>query len=508
MALKSYRVTRKEIMDYYNPKVSAYQRMVNSINAGWYGQIIQRYSNTEILETYYNEYSYNLGQMVVYNPTTGQEYVDIEAGPAFWSVSSLDGLAFLNGTYDIDGLRKLKYCNNCTDGNGLPYNTVNNFRQRFTQLSSLVFGNELYDGFLFYDLDQPTYTNVYPSVKVDDGVNITYFFRTIYGVDQTLSKMSENTGQPEIAIEVSITTAPLIKPQEGQNSVITSCCEGTSYVISGQRTIGTILYNDSLPESYCWYVESLTNQPTTLPPTITFTSGGRSCGFCTKTNGCPPICEPISMAYSTDPVLVCSQSFSDYFIAWNVSKLYNFEDCGGISPSIGYYYDGKTILFWDGNSIQDYGECLTCESVRYSYSPLDGLAACYAFPTFYDWDSTNGILYNEGGCGSSIASTGYYSDGTSYFIWDGVRFRRLGLCNPNYVLEYCCTGEQRIFDSGNKALGVGTVIYFLADDTNYQVPCWRVVSESDAEPTITGFINGNYFSDCPSCISSTGILCP
>jgi hypothetical protein len=320
--------------------------------------------------------------------------------------------------------------------------------------------------------------------------------------------MSENTGQPEIAIEVSITTAPLIKPQEGQNSVITSCCEGTSYVISGQRTIGTILYNDSLPESYCWYVESLTNQPTTLPPTITFQSGGRSCSFCTKTYGCPPICEIISLAYSTDPVLVCSQSFFNYFIAWNVGKLYNFEDCGGISPSIGYYYDGKWIYYWNGNEIVDYGPCLTCEPVRYSYSPSNGLAACNAEPIFYDWDSTNGILYNEGGCGSSIASTGYYSDRTSYFLWDGVRFKRLGLCSPRYVLEYCCTGEQRIFDSRGKALGVGTVIYFLADDTNYQVPCWRVVSESDAEPTITGFINGNYFSDCPSCISSTGILCP
>jgi len=348
MALKSLRVTRKEINDYYSPKVSAYQRMINSINAGWYGQIIQRYLNTEILETYYNEYSYNLGQMVVYNATTGQEYIESEAGPAFWNVSSLEGLAFLNGTYEISGLRKLKYCNGCTDGNGLPFNTINNFQQRFTQLSSLVFGYGLYDGFLFYDLDQPRYTNVYPSVKVDDGVNMTYYFRTIDGIDQTLAKMSENTGQPEIAIEASITTAPLVKPQIGQNSVITSCCEGTSYIISGQQTIGTILYNDSLPESYCWYVESLTDLTPTLPPTITFTSGGRSCGFCTKTNGCPPSCEQISLSYSTNVNLVCSQSFSDYLIDWGTGKLYNFEDCGGTSPVSGYYYDGRSVLFWDG----------------------------------------------------------------------------------------------------------------------------------------------------------------
>ncbi len=213
MALQSLRVTKKELNDYYNPKVSDYQRMVNSINISGYGQIIQRYLNQEVLETYYNEYSYGLGQMVVFNSTTGQVFIESEAGPAFWNVSSLDGLAFLNGTYEIDGLRKLKYCNNCTDANGLGYNTVNNFQQRFTQLNSLVNTYGLYDGFLFYDLDQPRYTNVYPSIKYDDGVNITYYFKTIDGTDKNLEQISEITGKPQETIELSITTAPVnVKP--------------------------------------------------------------------------------------------------------------------------------------------------------------------------------------------------------------------------------------------------------------------------------------------------------
>ncbi len=356
MPLKSLRVTRKEINDYYNPKTFAYQRMVNSISAIGYGQIIQKYSDIGVLETYFHEWSYNFNDMAVYNQTTGQVAIQSEAGPSFWGVSSSEGLAFLNGTYDISGLRKLKYCNDCTDGNGLPYDTMNNFQQRFSQLSSLVFGYGLYDGFLFYDLDQPRYTNVYPSVKVDDGVNVTYLFKTINGTDESLENISNITGKSPIAIEASITTAPLIKPQEGQNSVITSCCEGTSYVISGQQTIGTILYNDSLPESYCWYVESLTSQSATLPPT-TFQSGGRSCGFCTKTYGCPPICEQVSMSYSTDVNLVCSQSFNDYLLASNVGKLYNLEDCGGTSPASGYYYDGKMVYYWDGITFSDYGPC-------------------------------------------------------------------------------------------------------------------------------------------------------
>jgi len=400
MALKSLRVTKKEIIDYYNPKVSAYQRMINSIGVVGYGQIIQRYLNTEILETYYNEYSYDLGQMVVFNSTTGLVFIESEAGPAFWNVSSLEGLAFLNGTYEINGLRKLKYCNGCGDGNGLPYDTVNNFKQRFNQLSSLVFGYGLYDGFLFYDLDQPRYTNVYPSVKVDDGVNITYYFKTIDGQDQTLAKMSETTGQPEIAIEASITTAPLVKPQIGQNSVITSCCEESiSYVISGQYTIGNILYTENglAIQSYCWFVESLTNNAPTLGGEFIFTSGGRSCGFCTKTNGCPPSCEQISLSYSTNVNLVCSQSFSDYLIDWSTGKLYNFEDCGGTSPVSGYYYDGKSVLFWDGLSISEYGRCPSSPSY-FDLVDIFGDAASG------NWSYTNSALLQtwSSGAGNSF----------------------------------------------------------------------------------------------------------
>jgi hypothetical protein len=356
MALKSLRVTKKEIIDYYNPKVSAYQRMVNSINAGWYGQIIQRYSNSEILETYYNEYSYDFGEMVVYNATTGQAYVESEAGPAFWNVSSLDGLEFLSGTYDISGLRKLKYCNNCSDGNGLPYDTVNNFQQRFTQLSSLVSNYGLYEGFLFYDLDQPAYTNVYPSVKYDDGVNMTYYFKTINGEDRTLAKMSEETGQPEIAIEASITTAPVVKPQVGSNTVITSCCdESISYVISGQYTIGNILYSDSITESFCWYVESLTNDLPSVGATVS--SGGRSCAECVKLNPCPTPCETLYLAYSTDVSTVCSSTYDYYNVNWEASEIYYEGSCGENFARSGYYYDGKMVYYWDGRTFSEYGPC-------------------------------------------------------------------------------------------------------------------------------------------------------
>lgn len=358
MALRSVRVTRKEIDTFYNPKVSAFQRMVDSINSAGYGQIIQNYSGQEVLNTYYHEWKNDWQMMSVYSPLDGRVVVPEEAGPTFWGVSAQVGLDFLSGVDEILGYRKLKYCVGCTDANGLPYQTIDNFKSRFQQLADIVYNYDTLDGFLFYDLDQPKYTNVYPSVKYDDGVNVSYFFKTIYGTDKSLEEMSTDTGYSPIQIEVSISTAPVVKPQEGSNTVITSCCDGVSQVISGQNTIGTILYNGTLENSYCWYVESLTNDLPTIPDTVTFISGGRSCNFCTKTYGCPPQCEDWSAAYSTNPNDVCSQPFLDYFIAWNVEKIYNFDDCGGKSPASGYYASQKgAIYYWDGISISEYGIC-------------------------------------------------------------------------------------------------------------------------------------------------------
>jgi len=360
MSLVSYKFTKKELNDYYNPKVIAYRYMTNSINAIGFGQIIQRTSVAgDVVDTYYHMYDYVIGGMVVYNPTMAQQCLPEEAGPTFWGVSSIDGLNFLNGLTSIENLRKLKYCNNCTDSNALTVPVITNFKQRFEQLDSLTRTYNLLDGFLFYDTAQPRFTNVYPSVKYDDGVNISYFFKTVDGTDKTLEQMSEITGDPPSQIETSIDTAPVYRPKEGVNSVITSCCDGFSQIIFGQYPQGTILYNGTLENSYCWYVESLTNDPVTVPPAVQFTSGGRSCQFCITTHGCPPICETFSLAYSTNAADVCSQVYNDYFIAWNVGKIYNFEDCGGLSPASGYYADGKNIYYWDGLSISEFGPCPT-----------------------------------------------------------------------------------------------------------------------------------------------------
>jgi hypothetical protein len=64
----------------------------------------------------------------------------------------------------------------------------------------------------------------------------------------------------------------------------------------------------------------------------------------------------------------------------------------------------------------------TCTPTPFGYSdgrrssPYD---ACTAPPATFDFDMTNGILYNPGSCGSILAVAGYYSDGRQIYFWDG-----------------------------------------------------------------------------------------
>jgi len=268
-----------------------------------YGQIIQRYLGGNILNTYYHVYSLSQGDEIVYDKTSGQQSSVANAGPTFWGVSSDIGIEFLNGTTDIDGLRKLKYCDGCIDGNGLDKPVVDNFSKRFRKVNELVLDYNLLEGFLFYDDSLPKYSDVFPAIKRDDGINVTYQFKDVNtGADLTVEDVSLITDTRVVAIEASITTAPVVKPQEGSNTVITSCCdESVSYVISGQYTIGNILYTDSVPDdSYCWYVESLTDSTPTLPLSFAFSSGGRSCEACITLNPCPVVSNNYTIQYCCD----------------------------------------------------------------------------------------------------------------------------------------------------------------------------------------------------------------
>ena len=289
MALSSFKITKKSFEKYYSPKVSKFDRMVSSINSPMgYGQTIESFADTNVLNTYYHVWDDSLGVQVVMDATSGNVYSVDQAGPMFWGVTSQQGISFLNGTSSIPGLRKLKYCNGCSGQNTISYNSLVDFKKKFSEVGNLITQYNTLDGYLFYDTTLPRFSNVFPAAKEDDGVNVTFRFKTVDGTDKTLSEISQITSKPIIEIEESIDFSDPVKPEEGANSVIVSCCDEKLYhVMDGQMKIGATATSSSyFDESKSWYVESYTNDERTVPRGITFTYDERSCKTGTINNPC------------------------------------------------------------------------------------------------------------------------------------------------------------------------------------------------------------------------------
>lgn len=363
MALKSVKITRKEIQTYYAPRVSRYQRIIDSINSPMgYGQYIERYVGSDVINTYYHIWDNSLGAEVVLDGTTFSFYPVVEAGPNLWGVSSQAGISFLNGTTDISGYRKLKYCNGCTDKNTPIYNAINTFKKGFSQAEALLSNYNTLDAYIFIDTSLPRFSNVFPAVKFDDGVNVTFYFKNLEGTDKSISDISRDTGASTAAIETSIDSSETVQPEDGVNSVIMSCCdERTYYVAEGQLGIGTTVTTGDLPESVCWYVESYTNDTATTPRGATFLSGERSCASCTRNNPCGGgvSCNTEQFMYGMDITAACTGRFSFYEFDTTNQIIYDSGQCGVQTAAPGYYqyYADNMVYFFDGTSLSLVGPC-------------------------------------------------------------------------------------------------------------------------------------------------------
>ena len=280
MALTSIKITKKLFETYYSPKVSRFDRMILSINSSMgYGQVIESYVGADVTNTYYHVWDNGYNAQVVMDATLGTVYSVEQAGPMFWGVTSQRGISFLNGTDSISGYRKLKYCNGCEDRNTIIYPSLNDFKKKFSEVGNLITQYNTLDGYLFYDETLPRYSNVFPATKEDDGVNVTFRFKTVNGENKTLAEISQITAKPIINIEESIDLSDPVNIEQGDNSLIVSCCDERLYhVVSGQMKIGaTAISSSYFDDSKSWYVESYTNDRPTVPPGITFTYGERSC---------------------------------------------------------------------------------------------------------------------------------------------------------------------------------------------------------------------------------------
>lgn len=233
MSYSSFSVTRKDLTNYYLPKTEVFDLMIASINSIGYGQAIYNFVSTDDNSiNSVNIYNSDRGDMRIYVPSTDTWYLQSEAGPALWGVTSQEGLDFLNGTFDISGLAKLKYCNTCQDGNGLKTTTIQSFSGRFTSLTEMMDGDLSDTGFLFYDFELPKYQNYYPSVY---STNIGgYKFRNWQKTPKTEIQVAEETAIRPVDITASLDSAEPIIPIKC-NKVLLSYSTSYSDVCLGRQ---------------------------------------------------------------------------------------------------------------------------------------------------------------------------------------------------------------------------------------------------------------------------------
>ena len=283
MAYQTFSVSQDDMNNYYNPLTYRYQKMIGSIDSNGYGQLIYNYNGPgDFSLNSFNEWDSSLRRMVVRTADESVTYTESQAGPALWGVSAEVGISFLRGDVSISGLVKLKYCNTCEDGNGLPPETITSFSNRFSYLKELKGNYGADTGYIFYDYSLPPSQRWYPSVY--DSKLGRYVFKNYLGVNKLEAQVSSETSIPLQDITASIDSAEPIKPVTNTNSVILDCCGlGRSYIISGVYDVGTVLYVKSgIP--LCFSVKSTTSEkPNNFDTYVTFKG---DCVSCTKTYPC------------------------------------------------------------------------------------------------------------------------------------------------------------------------------------------------------------------------------
>jgi hypothetical protein len=258
MAYQTFSVSQDDMNNYYNPLTYRYQKMLLSIDAIGYGQLIYNFNTSDD----YGLNSYNVwgnGSMVVITADESATYTESQAGPALWGVSAEVGISFLRGDVSISGLVKLKYCNSCGNRNGLPSPTITSFSNRFSYLKELISENGTNGGYVFYDYALPQNQNWFSTVYSNKAG--TYLFRDYTGSEKDESQVSLETGIGTENITNSINSATPIKPDTNTSSVILNCCDGrTTYIIDGVYAVGTVLSTRSVLPYQCYQVISNTTE--------------------------------------------------------------------------------------------------------------------------------------------------------------------------------------------------------------------------------------------------------
>ena len=286
MSYQSFLVTQDDLDSYYDPKSQIYSLMNESIGYNGYGQAIYNFvSSDDNTINSVNIWNSSNRSMMIYVISTDTWYTESQAGPSLWGVTSQQGIDFLNGTYDIDGLAKLKYCNECSDGNGLPVPVITSFKERTQYLQELVKSYGTSDSYLFYDYAQPVRQNFFPAVLDPNTGN--YIFKNYQGATKSEIQVAADTRIPKESISASLSEAKPIKPSTFLY-VIRWCCGLNTEIIEVKSSLelGSVInFKDDkgLYKSPCFTVLSKSEDK----PTITglLKSTYRDCDSCWSDTG-------------------------------------------------------------------------------------------------------------------------------------------------------------------------------------------------------------------------------
>lgn len=286
MSYQSFLVTQDDLDSYYDPKSQIYSLMNESIGYNGYGQAIYNFvSSDDNTINSVNIWDSSKRSMMIYVISTNTWYAESQAGPSLWGVTSQQGIDFLNGNYDIDGLAKLKYCNKCSDGNGLPVPVITSFKERTQYLKELMVSYGTSESYLFYDYAQPVRQNFFPAV-MDPNIG-NYIFKNYQGTTKTELQVAADTGIPREDISVSLSEAEPILPPKSINYLLSWCCSKSVQIIvqvpeaiKGQY----VTYKDKTGLGPpCWRVIEETTEPASEKGE--FNMVNNSCEECYSING-------------------------------------------------------------------------------------------------------------------------------------------------------------------------------------------------------------------------------
>ncbi len=255
MGYTTFRISTKELNDVYLPVKTGFDKMNESIISNGFGQIISNYNGPgDFTVNSYHVWDSAYNSMVVKTADDSMTYTEEQVGPSLWGVSSEVGISFLYGNTKISGLSIIKYCNNCEDRNGLPFQTIDSYSKRFQYIKQLNDDYKAETSYIFYDFTLPSNQRWFPAIYDSDSSD--FIFKDYLGNIKDKTQVSTITSIPVLDIDTSLDESKPPIPSKCQEIILSYSTSRTDVCSTSQSSYSydetnSLLYNsDSCDETF------------------------------------------------------------------------------------------------------------------------------------------------------------------------------------------------------------------------------------------------------------------